>query len=482
MVTKYSSLYLLSMLIFYIGFSTYLVLGEDFSIFQSGEISSPNQNLMRISENSSAAIYNVTLLITNWDETLHLGGLNVSIYDINGNLILSGMSNSTGHLDLQLEEKSYAVIVESGGRIVGYQHLYVNNAGIIPIKTWSYTLQITCIDKENRYVSGAIVLLYGRANILPTNIAGSTTSEWSLVNSAKTDVNGSVTFNNVWNGTYKIVVESSKIIGEKIVHVTKSERLVMECRKTSLEIKIVTSTLRERPLSNATVILQDSAGNIVLKGYTDQDGCIRINSVYVDNYTIFVDWMNAEVYSGIINAGASNSFTLKSSVFEVTVRVVDLSNKPLPRSKVFVRKMGLGRYNIYGELIKELEADENGLASLLLPSGTYEISASSGIYSGKSTAALAGGGLGGETAVLIRCNIQFNVWALIFLISLPLSVLSLLLERNKLRKPLEYKRYRNMLMRLESMYSSGLVEYKIYRKLKDEYEAKLMELGGRRGR
>jgi hypothetical protein len=39
-----------------------------------------------------------------------------------------------------------------------------------------------------------------------------------------------------------------------------------------------------------------------------------------------------------------------------------------------------------------------------------------------------------------------------------------------------------MLMKLESMYSGGLVEYRIYRKLKDEYEAKLMELGGRRGR
>jgi hypothetical protein len=39
-----------------------------------------------------------------------------------------------------------------------------------------------------------------------------------------------------------------------------------------------------------------------------------------------------------------------------------------------------------------------------------------------------------------------------------------------------------MLSKLESMYSNGLVEYKIYRKLKEEYEAKLMELGGRKRR
>jgi len=486
-VTKKSSLYSLIILIFCMVFLTRPVLGEDFSNFQSS-IKAPtsNQNLLRISENISTATYNVTLLITNWDGTLCLGGLNVSVYDMDGNLILSGLSNSTGHLDLNLDERSYVILVESDGRIVGYQRVYINDSGLIPIKTWSYTLQVTCIDRENKYVSGATVSLYEQVNRLLTNTSGPAASEWSLVSIAKTDVNGSVTFNNVWNGTYKVVVENSKIMGERIVHVTRSEHLIVECRRTSLEIKIVTSTLRERPLYNATVILQDSAGNIAFKGYSDQNGYVRFNNVYVDNYTIFVDWMNVEVYSGTINVEVSNSLALKSSVFEVTLRVVDLSNKPLPRSKIFVRKIGVSRYpgeiRYISEIIKELETDENGLASIMLPSGNYEFSAFNGIYSGKSTVTLASGGLGGESATVIRCNIQLGVWILIFLFSLPLSALSLLLERSKLRKPLEYKRYKNMLMKLESMYSGGLVEYKIYKKLKDEYEAKLMELGGRRGR
>jgi len=34
-------------------------------------------------------------------------------------------------------------------------------------------------------------------------------------------------------------------------------------------------------------------------------------------------------------------------------------------------------------------------------------------------------------------------------------------------------------LKLESLYESGLVEYKLYRKLRERYEAKLMELGGR---
>ncbi|MEM3135084.1 MAG: carboxypeptidase-like regulatory domain-containing protein, partial [Candidatus Bathyarchaeia archaeon] len=160
----------------------------------------------------------------------------------------------------------------------------------------------------------------------------------------------------------------------------------------------------------------------------------------------------------------------------VSVKVVDLFNRPLPRSKVFVRRAGIGRYS--GELVVELETDENGLALSMLPPGTYEISVFSGIYYGKSTVTLTSGGLG--KSITIQCNIQLGVWGLILLVSLPLSALSLLLERRRLRRPLEYRRYKNMLMKLESMYNSGSIEYKIYRKLKDEYEAKLMELGGRR--
>ena len=53
------------------------------------------------------------------------------------------------------------------------------------------------------------------------------------------------------------------------------------------------------------------------------------------------------------------------------------------------------------------------------------------------------------------------------------------MERRKFRKPLEIRKYRKNLLELESMYKQGLVEYKIYRKIKEEYESKVIELGGR---
>jgi hypothetical protein len=65
------------------------------------------------------------------------------------------------------------------------------------------------------------------------------------------------------------------------------------------------------------------------------------------------------------------------------------------------------------------------------------------------------------------------------LLILPFASFTVILERRKLRTPLEIRRYKNMLSKLEMIYKNGQVEYKIYRKLREEYEARIMELGGR---
>lgn len=80
---------------------------------------------------------------------------------------------------------------------------------------------------------------------------------------------------------------------------------------------------------------------------------------------------------------------------------------------------------------------------------------------------------------IVHCNMQLNILFLALFVASPLAGLTLLLERRKLRKPIEIRRYRSMLSNLESMYRSGQVEYRLYRKVREEYEAKLMELGGR---
>ncbi|MEM3194394.1 MAG: carboxypeptidase-like regulatory domain-containing protein [Candidatus Bathyarchaeia archaeon] len=254
-----------------------------------------------------------------------------------------------------------------------------------------------------------------------------------------------------------------------------------ESNITSLQVRVISSSSLMRPLSNATVILQDSAGRIALRGRTDKNGYVRFDSIQIDNYTIFVEWLGAEVFSGKIDSSVSRNVELRVSVFEVILRLVDPFRKPLPHSTITVKRTILRRaisgYLMETQELVKMESDENGYISCLLPSGTYEISCSSGIYSGKINVNLTENYSG-----TLWCNVEFRIWILLLLISLPLSLISLLLERRKLRRPLEYRRYQSMLLKLESMYNSGLVEYKIYRKLKEEYETKLMELGGRRGR
>ncbi len=435
------------------------------AIDKAGNREEPIDKIIKI---KSRRIYNVTLLISNWSGDFYFGGVNVSIYDLNGNLVLSGISNSTGCLNVELEEKSYMVTVESDGRIIGSQEIYVNASEVILIKTWTYTLEVTCIDQENNCMPEVTVFLYGQ--LLFPNSSNET---WQLINLAKTNEKGAVIFNNVWNGTYKIIVESGRVIGEKIINLTKSERLTIRCDKTFLELKIVTSTPTENPLSNASILLQDSNGHVFLKGITDSEGYVRFNNVYIDNYTIFVDWLNMEVFSGIVDTNTTKSLKIKVPVFQITLHIVDSFGKPLPYSEISIEKI-IGRS--YVEMLK-MKSDKNGLTSLLLPLGKYKISCCQGIYFGGIIIDLTD-----NRSETIRCNIHFNVWVLIFLVSLPLSILSLLLERERLKKPLEYRRYRNMLSKLESMYSNGLVEYKIYRKLKEEYETKLMELEGRKRR
>lgn len=254
----------------------------------------------------------------------------------------------------------------------------------------------------------------------------------------------------------------------------------IESNITSLEVRVISSSSFMRPLSNATVILQDSAGRIALRGRTDKNGYVRFNNIQIDNYTIFVEWLGAEVFSGKIDSSVSRNVELRVSVFEIILRLVDPFGKPLPHSTITIKRTILRRaasgYLMETQELVKMESDENGYISYLLPSGTYEISCSSGIYSGKINVNLTENYSG-----ILWCNVEFRVWILL-LVSLPLSLISLLLERRKLRRPLEYRRYQSMLLKLESMYNNGLVEYKIYRKLKEEYEAKLMELGGRRGR
>ena len=115
-----------------------------------------------------------------------------------------------------------------------------------------------------------------------------------------------------------------------------------------------------------------------------------------------------------------------------------------------------------------------GKVTTLLSSGTYQIECSKSIYIKKSTIEIFG-----DVEKTVGTNIKIEVWLLSFFATIPLIGLSILMERKRMMKPKKIRKYKNMLTQLESMYKSELVEFRIYKKIKEEYETKLMELGGR---
>jgi len=400
----------------------------------------------------------------------------VYIYDRLGHLFFKDYTNRTGFFErknIYIIDGVYAVSARYGNRTIGYKEINVTKTEMFTVKAWAHNLTVTCVDLENRPLPDHIVFLHDQLIFRkPGNFTVVTNQTGWLVNWTRTDRNGTAYFKDVWNGTYRVRVAGGEPIAEMIINLQNVTIQDLKCNKTYLALRFVTMTPTDDPLSNATVYIQDSGGNLVFRDHTDQNGSIRHDSIYLDNYTVFAEWMGAEVWSGNVYLSTDRELTIECSVFRLALRVTDPSDNPLPYAGVVLRRK-ISPWRYVGPTLK-LETDERGYVSRLLPSGIYEASCSSGIYSGLATINLMENY--GET---VRCDVQLNVWLVTLSLASPLFGLAVLLERKRLRKPLEIRRYKSMLSKLESMYKSGLVEYRLYRRLREEYEAKLMELGGR---
>jgi len=391
-----------------------------------------------------------------------------------GHLLFKDLTNRTGfieHKNVYVIDGLYSVQARYGNRTIGYRVINATETGTFQVKVWAYNLTVKAVDQENKPLGDHIVFLYDQVIFYtPTNFTVVANRTGLMVNFTKTDENGTAYFKDVWNGTYKIIVAGGQPIAEEIINLRTRESITLRGNKTYLAFKFITEN--DEPLSNVTVHVYNSAGHLVFRDYTNQEGYIRHDGIYLDNYTIFSEWMGTEVWSGNVDVSRNRELTMVSPVFKLTLRFVDPSGNPLPYADVTLRRK-LGAWRYVGPTLN-LETDEDGIVSRLLSSGVYEVSCYSGIYSASLTVNLIGNY--GET---ITCGVVLNAWLATVALASPLIGLALLLERKRLGKPLEIRRYKNMLSKLESMYKSGLVEYRLYRRLREEYEGRLMELSGR---
>ena len=411
---------------------------------------------------------------------------NATIYvcDRSGHLFFKDRTNKTGfieHKNVYAIDELFAISSLCGNRTISYKvinftEIDVTETKTFTIKVWAYNLTVTIVDQEGKPLPDHVVFLHDQIVFYsPNNFTALTNQTGLLVNWTRTDKNGMSYFKDVWNGTYRIKVTGGEPIGERIINLQKPESITIKGNKTYLALTFITGS--DELLSNATVYIHNSAGHIIFRDYADQNGYVRHDGIYLDNYKVVAEWMGTEVWSGIVNTNKDRELTIRCAIFTLTLRVTDPFGNPISNANVILRKMIPATRTTpvkYVGTTLELKADGKGYVSKILPSGTYETSVSYGIYSGLVIINLQENR--GET---VPCNIHLNVWLLTFFVASPLVGLSLLLERKRVRKPLEIRRYKIMLSKLESTYKSGLVEYKLYRKLREEYEAKLMELGGR---
>ncbi|MBS7614697.1 carboxypeptidase regulatory-like domain-containing protein [Candidatus Bathyarchaeota archaeon] len=299
----------------------------------------------------------------------------------------------------------------------------------------------------------------------PTNITIVTNQTMQLINWTKTDLNGKAQFTELWNGTYWITVSSGEIVKEMLIDLQKTETVIITGESTYLFLKFVTRT--GQPLSEAIVNVFDSSQNLVFRGYTDAFGQILRQNLRVGSYTVNVEWMGTQVASQIVNIQTDYGKTIGCGVFRLTLNCKDQFGNALPKADVFLETTN--------ERIRaETDTDNVGVLTMLLPQGTYRINVDHGIFSGSLII-----DLNNDQSHTVTCNIKSIIFVSLVLLIVPLAFFTVVLERRKLRTPLEIRKYKNMLAKLETMYKNGQVEYKIYRKLREEYDAKIMELGGR---
>jgi hypothetical protein len=232
-----------------------------------------------------------------------------------------------------------------------------------------------------------------------------------------------------------------------------------------MSLAFVTST--GKPLSGAIVRVYDNQGNLIFWEYTDTSGHILRESLSLGNYTVNVQWMGTQVASSTVNIQTDYGKTIMCRVYSLTLRSVDQFGNVLPEADVVLGTTSQ-------RVTADMDTDEIGNLTLLLPQGSYVITIQQGIFSGSQSV-----NLNSDQRYTIICSVKPVIWISLALLIVPFVSFTIILERRKLGTPLEIRRYKNMLSKLETMHSNGQVEYKIYRKLREEYEARLMELGGR---
>ncbi|MCS7119984.1 MAG: T9SS type A sorting domain-containing protein [Nitrososphaerota archaeon] len=411
----------------------------------------------KVVSNSGQPISNATLILRTFS----------------GHMILLDKTNGTGNVEkrnIYVSDETYTVSIIHENRLVGKEYISLMDSKVFEIRCWTYNLTVTCVDMDGKPLDDHPVFLFDKMTFTSPTVYTILTGETGPLRSyTKTDSSGKAYFVDIWNGTYLLKVYAEEVIAARVVDIQNPISLIIVCNKTFFALTFTTAS--GEPLPNAMVTVL-SGGNPIFRGYTDENGFIMRERISAGNYTVNVELAGTLVWSGTVDITKSKYQTIQCTVYRLKLTSADQSGNVIPKADLVIRRI-LSRTQ--SQFLLSAKTDEYGKFSILLPFGTYEISCSSGIYAGS----LLVNPLNSDLERTVFCSIKATSWLLIIIVTIPTLILTALLERRRLRAPLAIRKYRSMLNKLEAMYNGGLVEYRIYRKLREEYETKIMELEGR---
>jgi len=312
-------------------------------------------------------------------------------------------------------------------------------------------LTVICVDRGGRSLPNCLVKIYD-------NETG------GLVASNLTDVDGVVTVYNLKVGIYKIEATDGLAKSSMVLQLYRNTVVKALLDKLSLSIKVTNPG--GRPVDSVLVYVRDSQGLLRFAGLTNSNGTVKGYGLPAGNYTIVLRWKGVPVGSYSIQLTNDTELSFTAKVYRLVVKA-SYRGERLPAAEVLVsstERYGMEEYAI---------ADGEGLAVFELPEGIYEIKVSRGQYVGSTEIELRR-----DTVLEVKCEVTTNLWILMASTVSFWALYGFIWRRYTSVARQEREKYRGLLQRLEELWKEGLVDEKLYNKLRQEYEQKLREAGG----
>lgn len=374
--------------------------------------------------------------------------------------------NETGYCKVKLNPGLYSVKVLVYSKLIGYWEGLIESSGIVPLRTWTYDVEIKVIDPVGRPLSNLLVVLVSKDN-----------QRITYANTTKVD--GWAKIDNVFNGTYTVYVIGGlgEIYLQQSIDIQRnSERF--ELSLVTLNVKVRVLDLENDPLYNATVYIVEAEKGVMRIGYTDIHGYTTFYYIPSGVYSIRVEYLGELVYSQDsleITQGIEEVDTI-AGVASLTVIPLDIWLNPLKDSIIEVAciRMVVTPLYRFEEKVFTLrfEQKDTGSMSIKLPvNHMYEVHVLSGLYEYRDRIEFRD-----TTSLAVRCGFIPNVWGYIGVFMGIWIILGFIWRHRSREVSAEYSKLKSMLSKLERLYANGEIEEKIYRKLKTEYTEKLRRI------